>query len=52
MALAEICGLNNFDLLNKETLFESDISRFSKNFTNNVELAVPPFYNVSKFALV
>lgn len=47
MALAEICGLNNFDYHNKETLFENDILRYSKNLTNNVELAVPPFYNVS-----
>lgn len=51
MALAEICGLNNFDFRNKETVFENDVSRFSKNFMNNAELAVPPFYNVSKFVL-
>lgn len=47
MALAEICGLTDFDLRNRETALDTDVSKFSKNFWNNAELAVPPFYNVS-----
>lgn len=52
MALAELCGLNNFDL-RSDNIFREDIAKYSSNFTNNIELGVPPFDNpavtLSKF---
>ncbi|XP_066603037.1 proteasome subunit beta type-5 [Prorops nasuta] len=48
MALADVCGLNNFaDFSNtrvKNELF-GEIDMYSKNFENNLQLAVPPYIN-------
>lgn len=47
MALADICGMQNFDFRHQENLYANDVFKFGDNFTNNLELAVPPFSNVS-----
>lgn len=47
MALAEICGMQDFDGFRKECTYQNDIFKFSKNFDCHSELAVPPFPNVS-----
>lgn len=47
MALADICSMQNFDLRQHENLSANDVFKFGDNFTNNLELAVPPFSNVS-----
>lgn len=48
MALAEICGLTEFLALDKyDHAQDGKIANFNLNFANNMELAVPPFSNVS-----
>lgn len=47
MALAEICGMENSDAFKNENAYQNDLFKFTKNFSNNLELAVPPFPNVS-----
>lgn len=49
MALAELCGMQNFDLRMKENWYASDVFKFDDNFINNLELAVPPFSNVRTY---
>ncbi|XP_065167035.1 proteasome subunit beta type-5 [Atheta coriaria] len=55
MALAEVCGYNNFDSHTGGNLFDSDVVQMSRNFTNHMELAAPPFNNpataLSKYAV-
>lgn len=49
MALVEICGLNSyldFDLSRNNVNSQREIESYSKNFINNLDLAVPPFANV------
>ncbi|XP_015602055.1 proteasome subunit beta type-5 [Cephus cinctus] len=48
MALAELCGINSivdFKRLNENAPFSSEIEAYSRNFSNNLQLAVPPFTN-------
>lgn len=52
MALAEICSMQNFDLRQQESLYANDVFKFGDNFANNLELAVPPFSNVSMLDIV
>lgn len=50
MALAEVCGLNSyvdFNSLQETDKLPGEIERYTRNFTNNVQLAVPPYINVS-----
>jgi len=49
MALAEVCGINSVvDFsYSRENKIDDEIERYTKNFTNNLQLAVPPFVNVS-----
>lgn len=48
MALAEICGLADFDAFRKQgNDADINITNCNFNFTKNMELAVPPFSNVS-----
>lgn len=47
MSLAEICGMQDFDSHTSHNLYENDVSKLCMNFTNNLELGVPPFSNVS-----
>ena len=49
MALAGLCGINMHDAFTRKSepgLF-SDADSYCGNITNNLELAVPPFANVS-----
>lgn len=51
MALAEVCGLNNivnFNSFNENNQLQHEIESYSRNFGNNLSLAVPPYANVSK----
>lgn len=52
MALAEICGINQRNPLFEEANIQSDIVKYSNNFINNLDLALPPFPNVSIFYLI
>ncbi|XP_063990020.1 proteasome subunit beta type-5 [Diachasmimorpha longicaudata] len=48
MALAEVCGLNNFvdfNTFNENDHLQADIESYSRNFGNNLSLAVPPYAN-------
>jgi hypothetical protein len=50
MALQGLCGYDtrtSFNSLKRDKENESEIEHYSKNFVNNLELAVPPFPNVS-----
>lgn len=47
MALAEICGMQNFDAFRNESAFGGEICKLTKNLDCHTELAVPPFPNVS-----
>jgi hypothetical protein len=50
MALEGLCGYDirmSFNSLKQDQESESEIDHYSKNFVNNLELAVPPFPNVS-----
>jgi len=49
MALAEVCGINSVvDFsYSRENKIDDEIEGYTKNFTNNLQLAVPPFVNVS-----
>lgn len=50
MALAEVCGLNSyvdFNFLQEKDKLPGEIEKYTRNFTNNVQLAVPPYINVS-----
>lgn len=50
MSLAEVCGMANFANPSTLTTNHTDITNFCRNFTNNLELGVPPFANVSIIA--
>lgn len=53
MALAEVCGLNsfvNFKTTEENENVDSEID--FRNFSNNLQLAVPPYANVSTLFLV
>ncbi|KAF5280168.1 hypothetical protein FQA39_LY18125 [Lamprigera yunnana] len=43
MALAEICGLKNFETFSHENLLQNDVFNNTKNFNNNMSLAMPPY---------
>ncbi|XP_015524643.1 proteasome subunit beta type-5 [Neodiprion pinetum] len=48
MALAEVCGVNSyldFNLPRNNDNFQGEIEAYSKNFSNNLNLAMPPFAN-------
>ncbi|KAI4483889.1 hypothetical protein M0802_013227 [Mischocyttarus mexicanus] len=48
MALAEICGLSSYDDFNfsqEKDKLPGEIERYTRNFLNNVQLAVPPYIN-------
>ncbi|XP_022907332.1 proteasome subunit beta type-5 [Onthophagus taurus] len=45
MALAEICGLQDFDSWKNKHELNIDIANFNQNFQNNMEFAVPPTSN-------
>lgn len=47
MALAELCGMSDFDTFNREDNIHNEIVKMSNNFTLNTHLSVPPFANVS-----
>jgi hypothetical protein len=50
MALQELCGYDtrmSFSSLKPDLESESEVEHYSKNFVNNLELALPPFPNVS-----
>lgn len=47
MALAELCGYQDQPRLARDNVFSSEIVNYSKNFLNNMDLALPPFANVS-----
>jgi len=50
MALADVCGINpsvDFGYSREEDKIAGQIEAYTKNFTNNLQLAVPPFVNVS-----
>lgn len=47
MALAELCGMQNFDPIRNDTTFGNDFINFTKNLQYHTELAVPPFPDVS-----
>lgn len=48
MALAEICGMQDFDAFRSEYFNQNDVFKFTKNLDCHTELAVPPFPNVSQ----
>ncbi|KAJ8963970.1 hypothetical protein NQ314_005229 [Rhamnusium bicolor] len=54
MSLAEICGMQDFDLYSSKNIYQNDLNSLCMNFTNNLELGVPPFANpaenLSKFS--
>ncbi|KAK4885936.1 hypothetical protein RN001_002207 [Aquatica leii] len=43
MALAEICGLQDFDTFSNEAPLQGDVFNYTKNFENNMNLGLPPF---------
>jgi 20S proteasome subunit beta 5 len=45
MALAELCGMSDFDTFNREDHIHNEIVKMSNNFTLNTHLSVPPFAN-------
>lgn len=47
MALAEICGMKEYDSHKKNNVYQDDLSTFCTNFDFAMQLAVPPFSNVS-----
>lgn len=47
MALAQLCGLEDFDTFKKRDILDDDVQNYSHNFINNFDLAMPPFSNVS-----
>lgn len=52
MALAEVCGINslvnnNFNYAKEKNKFSGEIEAYTGNFTNNLQLSMPPFTNVS-----
>lgn len=49
MALAEVCGMQDFDSFRQDTQICNDVFKFSKNLSHHTELAVPPFPNVCFF---
>jgi hypothetical protein len=52
MALQGLCGYEarmSFNSLKRDQESESEIEHYSKNFVNNLELALPPFPNVSTY---
>lgn len=51
MALAEICGMKEFDSNKKNNVYQNDLNKFCTNFDFAMQLAVPPFPNVSNFYL-
>lgn len=44
MALAQLCGLENYYSQNDDT---DEYAKLTRNFQNNMELCVPPFANVN-----
>ncbi|XP_066249421.1 proteasome subunit beta type-5-like [Euwallacea similis] len=45
MSLAEICGMEDFEAFRTERRTDDDISQLCGNFSNHIELGVPPFEN-------
>nr|AEE61820.1 unknown [Dendroctonus ponderosae] len=48
MSLDAICSLPNLRARETEISFEDEVSQYCSNFTNNMELGVPPFADPSK----
>lgn len=46
MALAEICGMTDFDSHKMNNIEESDLRQLCTNFNFQMNLAVPPFSKV------
>jgi hypothetical protein len=54
MALEGLCGYDtrmSFSSLKRDLECDSEVEQYSKNFVNNLELAMPPFPNVSTYFL-
>jgi hypothetical protein len=50
MALQGLCGFDaRMSSLKRNVECESEVEHYSKNFVNNLELAMPPFPNVSTY---
>lgn len=49
MALAEVCGYKELSPMSRDNILETQVVNYSKNFLNNMDLALPPFPNVSEF---
>lgn len=47
MALSEVCGIKHINPLFEEPSIQNDMIKYSNNFLNNMDLALPPFSNVS-----
>ncbi|XP_032689086.1 proteasome subunit beta type-5 [Odontomachus brunneus] len=48
MALSEVCGINSFidfSFSQEKDKFAGEIEAYTKNFSNNLQLSVPPFFN-------
>lgn len=52
MALAEICDMKQSNPLFEEANIQMDMIKYSNNFLNNMDLALPPFSNVSLITVV
>lgn len=47
MALAELCGMQDFNAFKNDTALENDVLKYTTNFDKNLNLALAPFGNVS-----
>lgn len=47
MALAEVCGMQNFDAFKHPNMLVDNITNYTTNFNNNMSLAHMPLTNVS-----
>jgi hypothetical protein len=51
MALEALCGFDtrmSFSSLKKDLQYDAEVEHYTRNFSNNLELSVPPFPDVSK----
>lgn len=48
MALAEVCGYKELSPMSRDNILETQVVNYSKNFLNNMDLALPPFPNPAK----
>lgn len=47
MALAEICGMKNFESYKMNSVYQNDLDKLCSNFDFQMQLAVPSFPKVS-----